>query len=167
MGSFVYPSTPSTATSGSPGRIRSTTKMMSDTPMSVPRANSARRRRYFFTYVPFERRGGVRPPSRTLALEPDLVPPHDVVDPEVRRRVLTVHLVVPGVVDLLVADRRERGVLLEDVFRLAYHRPPLVHIELAFDLRGEAVELLVRPAAVVLGTVLAVPGREHVGRVHQ
>src|SRR5438552_2029822 len=53
---------------------------------------------------------GAKPPSGSR--EVHLVPPHDVIDAEVRRRVLTLHLVVPGVVDLLVRDGDERRVLL-------------------------------------------------------
>src|SRR2546427_446037 len=97
--------TPATA-SGHPlgrrgGRMRSTTKMIIDTPMRVPRAKRARRARYFFT-------GGGGgpggPPPKYLALHPDLIPADHVVDAEVRRRVLAAHLVVPGVVDLFVRD---------------------------------------------------------------
>src|SRR5262249_4502951 len=182
-------------TSGSPGRIRSTTKMIIDTPIRVPSANTARRTRYFLIGcrpldpAPFERglrprnpdlgggseerasserrasEGGQSPPPRLG--KPDLIPPDDVVDAEVRGRVLAVDLVVPAVVDLLVADRGERGVLLQHLLGLAHHGLALVLIELLLDARGEVVEGLVDPAPVVLGAVLAVPGREDVGRVHQ
>src|ERR1043166_559518 len=101
----AWPSTPRMATSGSPGRIRRTTKMMSETPSSVPVAYAARRPRYFLTRAA---------PSSGLR-HPDRVPPHDVVDPEVRRRVLSSHLVVPGVVDLLVRHRDQRRILFEHV----------------------------------------------------
>src|SRR5258706_8655371 len=158
------PSAPRIATSGSPGRMRSTTKMIIDTPISVPRAKRARRRRYFFTR---SEGGGPGSPPWNESAQPDLVPSHDIVDAEVGRGILAVHLRVPCVVDLLVTDRDERRILLEHVFDLPYHRLALVGIELFFDLRCERVEGLVRPAAVVLRTALAVPGREHVGRVHE
>ena len=43
----AWPSTPRMATSGSPGRMRRMTKMLSDTPSSVTTAYTARRARYF------------------------------------------------------------------------------------------------------------------------
>src|SRR2546428_7859181 len=108
----AWPSTPRMATSGSPGRIRRTTKMMTETPSSVPAAYAARRPRYFLTRAA---------PGSGLR-HPDRVPPHDVVHPEVRRRVLSSHPVVPGVVDLLVGDRNQWRILLEHVLGLADHR---------------------------------------------
>ena len=47
--SLAKPSRPNMATSGSPGRMRSTTKMISDTPTRVDRPKIARRSRYFLT----------------------------------------------------------------------------------------------------------------------
>src|SRR5262249_59038941 len=107
----AWPSTPRMATSGSPGSIRRTTKTISETPSSVPTAYAARRPRYFLTSAA---------PSSGLR-HPDRVPPHDVVDPEVGARVLSSHLVVPGVVDLLVRDRDQGRVLFEHVLGFADH----------------------------------------------
>src|SRR2546425_690740 len=98
----AWPSTPRMATSGSPGRIRRTTKMMTETPSSVPAAYAARRPRYFLTRAA---------PGSGLR-HPDRVPPHDVVDPEVRRRVLSSHPVVPG-------ERTEPVDVLRDLRRRA------------------------------------------------
>ena len=47
--SFAKPSSPNIATSGSPGKILSTTKMIRETPISVESPNAARRSRYFRT----------------------------------------------------------------------------------------------------------------------
>src|SRR5713101_8789070 len=47
------------ATRGSPGRIRSTTKMIRETPISVPRAKTARRKRYFLTRRGYQRASDV------------------------------------------------------------------------------------------------------------
>src|SRR5712664_180370 len=177
----AWPSTPRMATSGSPGRTRRMTKMLSDTPSSVTAAYTARRARYFLTGssgnrgVPRLRRGapsvgGCGGPSRgppPQLGQPDVVPAHDVVDAEVRGRVLSVHAVVPGVVDLLVGDGNERRILLEDVLGLADQRLALTVVQLALDLIGDVVKRRVRPARVVLGAVLAVPRAEDVGRVHQ
>src|SRR5439155_968050 len=110
--------------------------------------------------------GAFRPPPRQSS-EPDLIPSNDVIDPKVRARVLAFDLVVPGVVDLLVGHRDERRVLLQDVLRLADHRLAPVVVQLALDLVGEVVEAGVRPVRVVLRAVLAVPGAEVVGRIHQ
>src|SRR5262249_45746142 len=127
----AWPSTPRMATSGSPGRMRRMTKMLSDTPSSVTAAYTARRARYFFNVgggprdgppppptlvAPRETRGAPR--SRELS-EPDVVPADDVVDTEERVRVLPVDAVVPRVVDPLVRHRDQWRVVLEDVFRLA------------------------------------------------
>src|SRR3989454_10334165 len=60
--------------------------------------------------------------------DPDRVPPHDVVDPEVRRRVLAPDLVVPGVVDLLVGHRDQRRGLLEGVLRPSAPGPALARV---------------------------------------
>src|SRR5256885_12393008 len=140
--SFANPSMPNIATSGSPGRIRSTTKTISETPSSVERPNSARRSRYFLTAF-LRSCGGRGPrasrPSRS-AREPAVVPALGVVDPEVRGRVLAPHLVVPGVVDLLVRDRQQRRVLLEDVLGLPHHRLAPVVVRLALDLACQIVE---------------------------
>src|SRR5258705_4411629 len=153
---LACPSTPRMATSGSPGRMRSTTKMIRETQIRVPRAKNALRSRYFCTRV------------RGLGLRhPDLVPAHHVVDPEVLARVLATHAVVPGIVDLLVRDRDQRRVALEDVLRLPDHGLALVIVHLPLDVPGEGVELLVGPARVVLRAVLAIPGGEVIGRVHQ
>src|SRR5205823_8527414 len=105
--------------------------------------------------------GPSRGPPRQLS-EPDVVPSDDVVDSEVGAGVLSVHAVVPGVVDLLVGDGNERRILLEDVLRLAHHRLALAVVQLALDLAGEVVEGRVRPPRVVLRAILAVPGAEDV-----
>src|SRR5467141_3279934 len=125
-------------------------------------------------------RGGPRdgPPHPTLGApgrsrgsprspEPDLVPPHDVVDAEVGARVLSVDPVVVRVVDLLVGHRDQRRIVLENVFGLPHERAALVVVQLAIDLAGDVVERRVRPARVVLRAVLAVPGAEDVRGIHQ
>src|SRR5882672_10109918 len=125
-------------------------------------------------------RGGPRdgPPHPTLGApgrsrgsprspEPDLVPPHDVVDAEVGARVLSVDPVVVRVVDLLVGHRDQRRIVLENVFGLPHERAALVVVQLAIDLAGDVVERRIRPARVVLRAVLAVPRAEDVGGIHQ
>src|SRR5947199_9560482 len=103
--------------------------------------------------------------SRDLAGNPDCVPADDVVDPEERGRVLTAHLVVPGIVNLLVRDGQERRVLLENLLRLAHHGLAPAVVRLALDLTSEVVEGRVGTFGVDLGDVLAVPGGGVVGRV--
>ena len=73
--SFEKPSSPNMATSGSPGRILNTTKMIRDTPTRVETPNTARRSRYFLILG-----GGPRPP----ALEPRCSRPRRC--PSARRR---------------------------------------------------------------------------------
>src|SRR5207248_2563383 len=211
----AWPSTPRMATSGSPGRMRRMTKMLSDTPSSVTTAYTARRARYFFNirggprngpphppalvaprlnrgaprFRARELRGGPRngPPHPPMLVaprlnrgaprsrarqsprspEPDLVPPDDVVNPEVGARVLSVDPVVVRVVDLLVGHRNERRIVLENVFGLPHERAALVVVQLAIDLAGDVVERRVRPARVVLRAVLAVPRAEDIGGIHQ
>src|SRR3989454_12188216 len=68
--------------------------------------------------------------------DPDRVPPHDVVDPEVRRRVLAPDLVVPGVVDLLVGHRDQRRVPLQEVLPPAGQGLALVVVHLPLDALG-------------------------------
>src|SRR5689334_5679881 len=176
----AWPSTPRIATRGSPGRTRRMTKMLIDTPSSVMPAYTARRARYFFNNARGGPRDGPpRPPTlvapwatrgaprlRELP-EPDVVPPNDVIDPEVCAPVLAVHAVVPRVVDLLVRDRDERRIVLEDVFSLAHQHSALVVVQLAVDLAGDVVERGVGPPGVVLRAVLAVPRAEDVGGIHQ
>src|SRR5207249_4837449 len=143
------PSTPRMATSGSPGRIRRITKMLSETPSSVTAAYTARRARYFFTPSCRGGCGGPFEAPHVQLAQPDLIPAHHVVNSEIHGRVLSVHFVVPGVVDLLVRHRDERRIVLEDVLRLAHEHPALVVVQLALDLVGDVVEHRVRPARVV------------------
>src|SRR5262249_43296728 len=153
----AWPSTPRIATSGSPGRIRRTTEVMSEAASSVRAAYAARRPRYFLTRAT---------PGSGLR-HPDRVPPHDVVDSEVRRRVLAVHPVVPGVVDLLVRHGDQRRILLENALGFANQRSALAVLELPLDLTGNVVEAGVGPPRVVLGAVFAIPRAEDVGGVHE
>src|SRR5687767_45267 len=164
------------ATRGSPGRMRRITKTLRETPSSVTTAYAARRARYFFIRNGGPRRAPHFPPTfaaprqgrgAALSPEPHLVPSDDVVDAEVRGWVLALHLVVVGVVDLLVRDRDERRIVLEDVLRLADHLPALGVVQLALDLARDVVEGRIRPPRVVLRAVLAVPRAEDVGRIHQ
>src|SRR5256886_7015005 len=148
------PSNPRMATSGSPGRIRRITKMLSETPSSVTAAYTARRARYFrMLRVRRGMWGAPRGPPRQSS-EPDVVPSDHVVDPEVGRRVLAVDLVVPGVVDLLVRHRDKRRIGLQNVFGLADHRPAPVVVQLALDLIGQVVESGVGSVREVFRAVL-------------
>src|SRR5262249_9388680 len=121
-----WPSTPRMATRGSPGRMRSTTKMMRDTPMRVPRRRAPAGRDTCACGAPTSACSPGGLPRLRLALgQPNVVPADHVVDAEEGGRVLPLHLVVVGVVDLLVRDRDERRVLLQGVFRPSHHGPLL------------------------------------------
>src|SRR5947199_10610990 len=96
--------------------------------------------------------------SRDLAGNPDCVPADDVVDPEERGRVLTAHLVVPGIVNLLVRDGQERRVLLENPLRLAHHGLAAAVVRVALELPREAGKGRCGPVGGVLGAGLAGPG---------
>src|SRR5215470_12635199 len=108
--SLAKPSMPNIAMSGSPGRIRMTTKMITETPSKVSAPKAARRTRYFF----MSERSGQPATRRPLLRQPGRVPAHHVVDPEDLVRVHALDVVEPNIVDLFPRHRQQRRVLLED-----------------------------------------------------
>ena len=158
------PSIPNIATSGSPGRIRRTTKMIIETPISVPSAKSARRRRYFFTVT---RRGAARPPSGDLSSG---ATPGPIASRRRCRSTSTGSGRARCCTTRRRSSRRRSGGAAgpsPDVLRLCTSCRRLVVSNSRSICVGDPLELIVAPVRVVLGAVLGVPGVEVVGGVHQ
>src|ERR1700722_17335247 len=104
---------------------------------------------------------------RGLFVEPERVEAHAVVDAEIFVRIVALHVVVPDVVDVLPGDRQHRRILLHDHLGVADQGETLLRVDLGVDLGQQGIELVVAPEAVILRTVLLVPGVEVVRRVEQ
>src|SRR5919197_275161 len=98
--------------------------------------------------------------SNPSLVQPDRIPTHHVVDPEVVGGIVTLDVVVPAVIDLLPGHGQQRRILLQDVLGLMNQGFALAVVDLAIDLGYEGLEGRIRPLRVVLRSILAVPGIE-------